>query len=126
MRVRLSRQPSRVAEDGGAATVLAAIMVAALVSLTLGGVWIGAAVVARHRAQTAADLAALAAAASLMGGPTAACRQAGAVTEAMGAALGLCRIEQLDVVVAVTVRPGGWAAGEASAAARAGPAVPRR
>jgi len=40
-------------------------MVAVLLSITGGGAYLGSAVVARHRAQAAADLAALAAAARL-------------------------------------------------------------
>ncbi|PRC51010.1 helicase, partial [Mycobacterium sp. ITM-2017-0098] len=39
--------------------MIAAAMCAALVAVTFGGVHMGAAVVARHRAQAAADLAAL-------------------------------------------------------------------
>ena len=35
--------PSRVSDDAGAATVLAAVLVAALVTITLGGVWLGTA-----------------------------------------------------------------------------------
>jgi secretion/DNA translocation related TadE-like protein len=52
---------NRAADERGAATVLAAVMVAALVAVTLVGVKVGSVVVARHRAQTAADLAVLAA-----------------------------------------------------------------
>jgi len=117
---KLFRRLSR--EDTGAATALAAALVAALVAIALGGVWIGGAVVARHRAQAAADLAALAAAGGLPLGPDAACTQARNIATAMGAAVRGCDIRNLDVVVAVTVRPGGRIAGEARAAARAGPA----
>ncbi|MCX6483762.1 MAG: flp pilus-assembly TadE/G-like family protein [Mycobacterium sp.] len=113
---RLSR------EDTGAATVLAAALVAALVAITLGGVWVGSVAVARHRAQAAADLAAIAAAGRLPLGPDAACAQARTIAAAMGAAMAACDIQNLDVVVAVTVRPGDRIAGEARAAARAGPA----
>lgn len=102
-------------------TVLAAVLIATLVTLTLGGAWLGAAVVARHRAQAAADLAALAAAARLPGGPAVACRQAQVLAEAMGATLRGCDVDQLDVVVTVSARVGGRVAGEAGAIARAGP-----
>ena len=44
-------------------------MMAILLAITVGGVYIGSAVIARHRAQAAADLAALAAAARLPAGP---------------------------------------------------------
>ena len=103
-------------------TVLAAVLIATLVSLTLGGSWLGAAVVARHRAQAAADLAALAAAARLPGGVPAACREAAVLAEAMRATVRKCEVERLDVVVTVSARAGGRIAAEAGAVARAGPA----
>jgi secretion/DNA translocation related TadE-like protein len=97
-------------------------MVAALLSITGGGVYLGAAVVARHRAQAAADLAALAAAARLAAGPETACAQAKAVARQMRVSTTGCDVDDLDVVVTVDVRlaVGGW--GSARAAARAGPA----
>jgi len=55
-------------------------------------------------------------------GPDAACAQARIGAAAMGAAGWECAIQNLDVVVAVTVRPGSRITGEARAAARAGPA----
>lgn len=103
-------------------TVLAAVLIATLVTLTLGGCWLGAAVVARHRAQAAADLAALAAAARLPGGTPAACRQAQALAEAMRATVRGCDVQRLEVVVTVSARVGGRIAAEAGAVARAGPA----
>ena len=114
-------QWSRATEDTGAATALAAILIAALVAVALTGVWIGAAVVARHRAQSAADLAALAAAAALASGPQVACGQAEALSAAMGASLRDCTIDDLDVVVTTTVTAGGRFGGQARATARAGP-----
>lgn len=97
-------------------------MIAALVSVTYGGIWLGSVVVAQHRAQAAADLAALAGARSLAAGADAACRKVAAVSEAMRAAVHHCAIERLDVVVAVGVRVGGPVAVQARASARAGPA----
>lgn len=108
-------------EDTGTATVLAAVLIAALVSVSYGGALIGTAALARHRAQAAADLAALGAAGQLLLGPTAACGQARQLATAMGAALVGCEVVHLDVVVTMTVRTGGWPGGEARAAARAGP-----
>lgn len=96
-------------------------MVAALVAVTMGGVWIGAAVVARHRAQSAADLAALLAAQRIPAGPSAACRGAGDLATAMGAALTQCGLDRLDVVVAVEVPSPVPLGGRALASARAGP-----
>jgi secretion/DNA translocation related TadE-like protein len=102
--------------------VVAAAMIAALLSITGGGVYLGSAVVARHRAQAAADLAALAAAARLAAGPEPACAQAKAVSREMRASTAGCTVDDLDVVVIieVPVAVGGW--GTARAAARAGPA----
>ncbi len=95
-------------------------MMATLLSISLGGVHVGSVVVARHRAQAAADLAALAAAAGLPAGTGAACARATAVTRAMGARSAGCVVDDLDVVVTVEVAVafGGW---DARAAARAGP-----
>ncbi len=98
-------------------------MVAVLVTVTLGGALIGSAVVARHRAQSAADLAALAAAARVAAGPAVACGEARAVAGAMHATVRGCDIDQLDVIVTVAVPVGGRIGTEARAAARAGPAA---
>jgi secretion/DNA translocation related TadE-like protein len=102
--------------------VVAAAMVALLLSVAGGGVYLGSAVVARHRAQAAADLAALAAAARLAAGPETACAQAKALAREMRVTTIGCAVNDLDVVVTVEVRlaVGGW--GSARAAARAGPA----
>lgn len=101
--------------------MLAAILLAGLMTVAAGGLHIGAAVVARHRAQAAADLAALAGAAALPAGVGAACRQAGAVSTAMGTLLSGCDALRLDVVVSVIVPTRSWNGGQARAYARAGP-----
>jgi secretion/DNA translocation related TadE-like protein len=97
-------------------------MVAVLLSVAGGGAYLGAVVVARHRAQAAADLAALAATAGLAAGPETACAQAKAVARQMRVNTTGCVVENLDVVVTTEVRLaiGRW--GNARAAARAGPA----
>ncbi|MBV8860835.1 MAG: flp pilus-assembly TadE/G-like family protein [Mycobacterium sp.] len=114
------RQWSRRGELGSA-TVVAAAMVATLLSITGGGVYLGAAVVARHRAQAAADLAALGAAARLAAGPEPACAQAQAIAREMRVSTASCTVDDLDVVVTIEVplAVGRW--GTAQAAARAGP-----
>lgn len=112
----------RIGDEVGASTVLAALMIAALVSITYGGVWLGSVVVAQHRAQAAADLSALAGARRLAAGADAVCRQVAAVSAAMRAAVHHCAIERLDVVVTVGVRVGGPVAARVRASARAGPA----
>lgn len=97
-------------------------MVAVLLSITCGAGYLGAAVVARHRAQAAADLAALSAAARLAAGPETACAQATAVARQMQVSVTGCSVDDLDVVVTVDARLaiGQWRS--ARAAARAGPA----
>jgi secretion/DNA translocation related TadE-like protein len=90
-------------------------MMVVLLAFTVGGFHIGSAVVARHRAQAAADLAALAAAARVPDGVDAACARATGIAQAMNVAVADCTVDDLDVVI--TIR-----AGKAQAAARAGPA----
>lgn len=123
------RRPSSVVAaapdegDEGVATVWAAAMIAVLVAITLFGVDLGAAAVARHRVEAAADLAALAAAAHAFDGAAAACAYADRVAVAMGTALNGCRLMgwevfvQLEVAVAVPPVVGA----RVSARARAGP-----
>jgi len=97
-------------------------MVVVLLAVTGGSAYLGAAVAARHRAQAAADLAALAAAARVPAGPQTACAQANALARAMRVSTAGCAVDNLDVVVTIEVglTVGRW--GTARAAARAGPA----
>ena len=113
------RRPSR-SGDRGSATVVAAAMVAVLLCITGAGAYLGSVVVARHRAQAAADLAALAAAARLPSGVAAACARAAAVAHAMRVDDAQCDVDGLDVVVTAQVVVA--FAGAARAVARAGPA----
>lgn len=101
-------------------------MMAVLLALTVGAVYVGSAVVARHRAQAAADLAALAAAQRLVDGSVAACMHATSLARAMRITVTQCVVEDLDVVVTVNapVALGRFGAGPASATARAGPVDP--
>jgi len=108
-------------DDAGAATVLAAVFIAAMASVCVAGIWLGAAVIAVHRAQSAADLAALAAAARVPAGTGAACAQAEALAHAMGATLLGCTVTRLDATVVVSVPVGGRIGRQARASARAGP-----
>lgn len=94
-------------------------MVAVLLCVTGAGAYIGSVVVARHRAQAAADLAALAAAARLPSGAEAACACASATARTMRVDDVGCRVDDLDVVVVVRVAVA--FGGVAQAAARAGP-----
>jgi secretion/DNA translocation related TadE-like protein len=105
--------------------VVAAMMILALVSVTAAGAVLAAAVAARHRAQAAADLAAVSAATWVSSGPEQACAAARAVADAMATRVAACEVDGADVVVRVdaAARLGRWGAGRATAAARAGPAT---
>jgi secretion/DNA translocation related TadE-like protein len=121
---RADADPYAIADrERGSATVLAAAMLVVLVAVAMGGVTLGSAVIARHRAQAAADLAALAAAGRLALGGDAACASAAPIAQRMGGTIASCVIEDLDVVVSVNVAAelGRWGLGTARAAARAGP-----
>jgi secretion/DNA translocation related TadE-like protein len=100
-------------------------MMAVLMVLTVGGVVVGSAVIARHRAQAAADLAALSAAGHVVSGPESACASAASLAAAMSATMATCTVEELDVVVTVEVPVslGRWGVHVATATARAGPAM---
>jgi len=102
---------------------VAVAMIAVLLAVTVGAVLVGTAVLARHHAQAAADLASLAGAARLAAGAQAACAQATAVARAMQTSLANCVVEDLDVIVSVDVAVGlgRLDLGPARAAARAGP-----
>jgi secretion/DNA translocation related TadE-like protein len=117
------------AADRGSGTLLmlAPVTVGLLLAATLGGY--GQAVLARHRAETSADLAALAAAALWDAGRAGACPAALRVAGANGGRLLACRPDGDGTVrVTVAVPLGGPAApwGPAVARARAGPAPPGR
>jgi len=112
-----------VRDDRGAATVFAVALIVVLIGVLTGAAAVGAAVIGRHRAQSAADLAALAAAGAVAAGPGQSCSRAATVAEAMDSRVGHCAVERLDVVVdvAVPVRFGRWHLGDAHGRARAGP-----
>jgi secretion/DNA translocation related TadE-like protein len=112
--------------DSGAATIWTAmaVVVAALAGVATFALWLGATVIARHQAESAADLGALAAASHAHEGPVQACERARWVTDRMGVRLVSCRWQQLDALVEVEA-PGPALAGlpRPSAHARAGPAA---
>lgn len=113
-------------DDRGSGTVLvlALVAVALVVAAMLG--LLGSAQLGRGRAQTAADLGALAGASRLLAGgsPGDPCPVAAEVVRRNGARLTSCTDEGAGVVtVRVVVR---GAAGSATASARAGPTSARR
>lgn len=115
--------------ERGSATVwlVGLITLITLITLVAGGVTVrGAATIARHRAEAAADLAALAAARRLADGAGEdACGLAAEIARVNGARLAWCRSRGLVVEVGVEVaaRFGGLGSFAARARARAGPAV---
>jgi secretion/DNA translocation related TadE-like protein len=122
----MTRVSSRVEHcgDRGVATLWAAVAIAVLAAMAVFGLHLGEALVARHHAESAADLAALAAAAYVPAGEQYACDQARRVTDRMRVDLVSCRTCSWDALVDVAARPPGWlgALGVATAQARAGPA----
>ncbi|ORA04754.1 hypothetical protein BST17_13610 [Mycolicibacterium bacteremicum] len=101
----------------------AVALIALLLAVTVGVTMLGSVVISRHRAHSAADLAALAGAATLVTGRHDACATAGSVAASNSVTLTDCAIDGLDVLVAVevgTALPGG----SAQARARAGPGRP--
>ncbi|RSM75496.1 hypothetical protein DMH04_37840 [Kibdelosporangium aridum] len=109
----------RTRTDDGAATVWAAFVVAALVMIFGLMLMIGAVASARHRANSAADLSALAAAAYGPWGEQVACGQARWVVDRMEMRLRECRMNGWVARVEVITMVVGL--GEITARATAGP-----
>jgi secretion/DNA translocation related TadE-like protein len=108
--------------DGGVATIWTAMAVAALTAVVVLAFWLGTAVLARHRAESAADLSALAAASHAAEGPTRACERAKWIATRMAVSLMSCRWQRLDAFVEVQAPSLGFAGLPGpSARARAGP-----
>ncbi|MGW4060302.1 Rv3654c family TadE-like protein [Amycolatopsis sp. NPDC004747] len=109
-------------QDTGAATIWTAMAVAALTGVATVALWLGATVIARHQAESAADLGALAAASHASEGPVQACERARWVTDRMRVRLVTCRWQQLDALVEVEAPTPAFAGlPKPSARARAGP-----
>jgi secretion/DNA translocation related TadE-like protein len=120
----------RITPDRGSASVL--VLGICLAALLLGSAvaGLGSAVVARHEAESVADLAALAAADVLVGrAPGPACAAAERIVRSGGGdhgALVDCQVRGRTAEVTVRSRPAGWVAalGPATGRARAGPSGP--
>lgn len=105
--------------------MVACVGAAALLVVTGLVVHLGVAVLARQRAETAADLAALAGAAQILRGAEIACAAAQTVARANGAELIGCRADGLDLLVELNVEVGSAVfGGTAAGRARAGPVAP--
>ncbi|CAA9225654.1 MAG: hypothetical protein AVDCRST_MAG57-766 [uncultured Blastococcus sp.] len=112
--------------ERGSATVWVLALSGVLAVVGLAAVLVGAAVVARHRASGAADLAALAAAVRAVAGGDA-CATAAEIARANAAELTDCAVgagSVVDVEVSVPVRLGELGVFSATARARAGPVSP--
>jgi secretion/DNA translocation related TadE-like protein len=108
--------------EHGAGTVLAVAMIGLVVTVTVGTSGAVGVVAGHRRAQSAADLSALAGAATLQSGGDA-CQRASVIAGRNGAELQRCQVDgtELAVVVARSVRLPGLPM-ELEARARAGPA----
>ncbi|MFI6367423.1 Rv3654c family TadE-like protein [Nocardia sp. NPDC050630] len=109
--------------DEGVATVFACLALVALIGATLLIAQVEVAVTARHRAQAAADLAALAAAGELTRGAEVGCAQAEEIAQRMGVRIQQCEVVQWDATVTVETNVPMGLLGKRSvrAVARAGP-----
>jgi secretion/DNA translocation related TadE-like protein len=110
--------------DRGSGTVLVVGAVAVLLTLTVASLTVVSAVVAGHRAQSAADLAALAAASALGrgAGEAPACATAAVLARRNGGTLAECTTgANSDVELVVRLAPTMPGLGRATARARAGP-----
>ena len=112
-------------DDRGYATIIGAFAIAVLMVIAIAVIYVGAAVLARHRAQSAADLSALAAAVDHVaaeGDPCATARTF-AAAQGVGASVRRCDLDGEDVVLSVAIRIplGPFGTRDAVASARAGP-----
>ena len=117
-------RPGVEERDRGIATLWAAGAIAVVLAVMVVGVNLGAAASSRHRAEAAADLAALAAASHAGDAEPSACAYAARVADGMAARLVSCRLAGWEAAIEVEVLPplslGRW--GVARGRARAGPA----
>lgn len=109
--------------EEGSATVTASLALAGLIVVTVLVVHLGGVVVARHRAQAAADLAALAAAGELWHGAEVGCAAAESLGRRMSAHIARCEIDGWDAVITIEekVPLGPFGMRSIRAVARAGP-----
>jgi secretion/DNA translocation related TadE-like protein len=113
--------------ERGSATVWVLALSGVLAAIGMAAVLVGTVVVARHRATTAADLAALAAAGQAVLGRPETCAAAAEVAEANSAELTACTVHDgavVEVRVSVPVQLGRLGVHAATGRARAGPVPP--
>ena len=109
--------------DRGSVTIWAAALAGLVWLASSAALLYGSAVAGRHRAESAADLAALAAAEHVPDGPQAACAVAARIAARNGPSLRGCEVvgDEVEVVVSRRVSVSGLGAFAAVARARAGP-----
>jgi secretion/DNA translocation related TadE-like protein len=115
---------SRLRDERGSATVWVLALAGVLAAVGVAVVLVAVALVARHRAGAAADLAALAAAGHAVTGDPAVCAAAAEVARRNGARLSSCAPGDgatVSVTVTVPVRLGRLGLFTATGRARAGP-----
>jgi secretion/DNA translocation related TadE-like protein len=113
----------RLGGDRGAASILVLAVGLLMVAAGVAGAAIGTARVARHRAQNAADLGALAGAMHAVYGEADACARAARFVAANGGRMTGCAVDGLEITVhaEIDVRPLPGLTRHAGAVARAGP-----
>ncbi|MDQ3716838.1 MAG: flp pilus-assembly TadE/G-like family protein [Actinomycetota bacterium] len=119
------RRAFPIGSDRGSASVWVLALSGVVLLSGTASVLAGVAIISRHEAGTAADLAALAAASQVLSGSEKACGAAQGIAGANGAELVSCTLSGdgvVDVAVTVTVQFGSLGLGVARADARAGPA----
>lgn len=128
---RWARGSARVAgrcqrhNDHGVATVYACLGVVIMLAVLGLALQLGAATLARQRAETGADLAALAGAAKVLQGPGVVCAKVVAIATANEVAVDSCTVNGTDVLVIVRSQVNtGPISGSATGRARAGPVGP--
>ncbi|MEU7630621.1 Rv3654c family TadE-like protein [Nocardia sp. NPDC049220] len=123
-RRRFTARAWAVSGEDGVATVFVCLGLVALIAATLTIGNVGTVVVARHRSQAAADLAALTAAGALVDGVEIACAEAEQVALRMQTRIKVCEATEWDVTVTVerNIPIGLYSDRVVRAVARAGPA----
>ena len=112
--------------DRGSVTIWAATLAGLALLGSSAAVLYGSAVAGRHRAEVAADVAALAAAVHVPDGAASACAVGARIAADNGGSLRSCEVvgDEVEVVVSRRVRVSGLGAFAAVARARAGPVSP--
>ena len=112
--------------DRGSMTIWAAALAGLVLLGSSAALLYGSAVAGRHRAETAADLAALAAAVHVVDSPASACAIGARIAIGNGGSLRGCEVvgDKVEVVVSRRVSLGGLGTFTAVARARAGPVEP--